>query len=203
MVKKTRVESIGVEFMDAIFGLAAALCVILVLLSILVKLEGNPSVEREGKYVIIATWDNGIDTDVDLWVRAPNGEASGFTSRDQGGLSLLRDDLGNTNDRVADDKGKITLNPMNREEVTVRSVTPGEYTVNAHLFRVGANHPPEGVTVKIELRTIKQNTFIVSGEFKLRTQGDEKTAFIFTLNAEGKVTASEIPVKSIPWVVRQ
>lgn len=198
-----RREAIGVEFMDAIFGLAAGLAVILVLLAILVKEEGKPSPEREGKYIITVTWNSGVDSDLDLWARAPDGTSSGFLSRDRGGLSLLRDDLGNTNDRVGDDKGNVVLNPMNREEITVRSTVPGDYVVNVHLFRVGNDQPPEGLTVKVELRTAKENTVVVENEFKVEKQGDEKTAFVFTLDKDGAVSKTEKPEPSILWVVNR
>lgn len=158
------------------------------------------SSEREGMYIVEITWNDGIDADVDLWVKAPNNERSGFFSRDISTMSLLRDDLGNRNDYIKDETGKEVVNPINREEVTIRTPLPGKYIANIHYFRSPSDGKAE-LSVKAKLKKIKDGSVILEREMKLNSQGQELTLFTFTLNSQREIEETELPERPILWVV--
>jgi hypothetical protein len=189
-------------FVDLLLNLAVAFAFLFMLSQILINVnkKETPAPEREGVFIIEARWNDGVDADVDLWAKAPNNERSGFMSRDVGMLSLLRDDLGNTNDRYTDENGEMKINPINREEITVRTPIPGKYVVNLHYFRT----PYEGektVKIRVVLKKIKENTILVERELEMSTQGTELTAFTFTLDNNRNITETEQPDAPILWVV--
>lgn len=188
-------------FIDLLLNLAVVFAFQYMLSVILIaNQKANPTVEREGIYVIVATWNEGVDADVDMWVKAPNDERSGFYSRD-GSMSLLRDDLGNTNDVIIDAKGNAVQNKMNREETTIRTPMVGKYTVNLHYYRAPSDQPPEGITVHVELKKIKEGTVLLERKVVLKERGNELTPFTFTLDANKELVDSELPEKPHTWVV--
>jgi hypothetical protein len=173
-----------------------------ILASVLISMQkANPSPEREGKYVIEATWNEGVDADIDLWVKSPSDEKAGFFNRDQGTLSLYRDDLGSSNDWALDANGQRVLNPLNREETTIRTPLIGEYLVNLHYFRAGADVPKEGIKAKVALKRIKDNYIFKEVEVTLEKAGDEMSALKFSLDKDQNVTEIEKPDQNILWVV--
>jgi hypothetical protein len=204
-VKKNRDKySPLLGFVDLLLNLAVSFTFLFMLSQLLVNPNKaqTTSSEREGTYIIEARWDDGADADVDLWVKAPNDERSGFFSRDVQTMSLLRDDLGNSNDWYTNEKGQAVLNPINREEVTIRTPIAGNYIVNIHYFRKGVDGiPDKGVTVTVTLKRIKENIVISERKLIVKERGEEFTAFVFNLNDQKEVTKVEQPARPIPWVV--
>lgn len=189
-------------FVDLLLNLAVAFAFLFMLSQMLINVNKNKdsAAEREGAYIIEISWDNGMDADVDLWVLGPNNERSGFLSRDNQMMSLLRDDLGNTNDKYVNEKGQEVINPINREEVTIRTPLKGVYVVNIHYFR----NPLEGkqiVTVRAQIKRIKENTVISERTITMNQMGEEKTLFYFELNEAKELTHIEQPSRPILWVL--
>jgi hypothetical protein len=189
-------------FVDLLLNLAVAFAFLFMLSQMLININKakDSSAQREGKFIIEAVWTPGVDADIDLWAKAPNNERSGFFSRDVGTLSLLRDDLGNRNDYITDATGQQVLNPLNREEITVRTAIPGEYSVNLHYYR----KPTEGnteITVTVTFKTIKENTILASRTVILNKGGEEKTVFLIRLDNRGDLEKVESPEITTPWVV--
>lgn len=177
-------------------------CFTLAYLLISIKInETPPTPPREGAYVIEMNWNDGVDADLDLWVKAPNGEAVGFNSRDSGTMSLLRDDLGNTADVMIKDDGTVGINPLNREETTIRAPLPGTYTVNVHYY----GKPVEGpikVIARVMLKDSSDGKILLTRELHMEYMGDEKTAFKFELDETGKKLKSfDYPTTPDFWVV--
>lgn len=161
----------------------------------------KPSAEREGYFVIVAKWNDGVNADVDLWVLAPDGEASGFTSRDTNTMSLMRDDLGTGNDVIINEDGTASINPLNREEVSIRIPQIGTYTVNLHYYRVDRDHPD--VDVVVEVKNVKSGAVIAERKMKLTTVGEEQTPFSFQVNRSKSVTGVQLPDTPELWVMKR
>lgn len=189
-------------FIDLLLNLAVAFAFLFMLSQMLINISKTQSKapEREGSYLIQITWNEGIDADVDLWVLAPNNERSGFFSRDVQTMSLLRDDLGSTNDWYINDQGQQVLNKMNREEVTIRTPLQGKYVVNLHYFRAPADYQGK-ITVKVVLKKVKEDETLLERTLTLTSRGDELTAFTFTLDKQFNLVGSTKPEKPILWVV--
>ena len=82
-----------------------------------------------------------------------------FKGRDEGLMHLDRDDRGNSNNTILIN-GKKVINPLRQEVVTIRSIVPGEYVVNAHYYEtkdIDTSDPKAGQPVLVTLSIIKVN----------------------------------------------
>lgn len=146
--------------------------------------EIQASAPMKGVFLITATWEADHDDDVDLWVMDPEGHTVGYNRREDGLMHLDRDDLGFSSDTVQTQFGPVTVKD-NRELVTVRGITPGEFVVNVHMYR---KTDPKPTHVRITLEKIQPYSIVTSREIVLTLNGDEQTAFRFTMNTKGEVT---------------
>lgn len=145
-------------------------------------------IESKAEFVITVTWTEESPDDVDTYVEDPSGNVVCFNRREQGLMHLDRDDLGHKNDEIVTENGTIKY-PLNREIVSIRGYTPGEYVVNAHMYyRPGTYQKPVVVTVKLH----KINPFaeVVTQTVTLYNHGDEQTAFRFYVNKDGTVRST-------------
>src|SRR5258708_2813452 len=106
------------------------------------KQEGGSGGRPARRGIVDIHWDDKVDADVDLWVQAPGDVPVGYSNKAGMIFNLLRDDLGHSGDPVS----------MNYEISYGRGLWPGEYTVNAHLYRSADGHFPVPVTAKVQVR---------------------------------------------------
>ena len=72
----------------------------------------------------------------------------------------------------------------NREVVTIRGVTSGEYTVNIHMYRKNSENPTD---VTVEITKINPFSTILLETITLDHQGQEETVCRFSLSPDGDV----------------
>lgn len=182
----------NLAFLDLLFNTLLCFVALFVLSFVLITPEKQKNnIEAKAEFIITVTWDSEIDNDVDTYVEDPEGHLVAFMRREDGLMHLDRDDLGQTNDTVETKLGRIEYKE-NREIVTLRGVSSGEYVVNVHMYLVRDKAPQTSVTIRLE----KLNPYSVEmiKNVTLIEQGDEKTAFRFTLSKEGEVLdINEIP----------
>jgi hypothetical protein len=143
--------------------------------------KSKHDVEIKAEFIITITWPADQDCDVDTYVQDPNGNLVFFRSRESGLMHLDRDDLGYKNDSI---NNQIQYNE-NREVVTLRGVSAGEYVVNVHMFSKRRVDKP--TTVNARLEKINPYRNIIVNEVDLQNTSDEKTVFRFTLDGNGNV----------------
>ncbi len=173
-------------FRDVIFlALAGFVAMVLLLLPHLnppaTANEGTPA---PGNVIVEISWPDQIDADVDLWVEAPGDSPVGYSNK--GGLifNLLRDDLG----------GQADVTEINYEVSYSRGVPPGEYTVNVHLYRDMSGQLPLSVNVSVSVKPNSKASAkrILTTKLLLKNQGQEKTAFRFSLDDKGKLIPGSV-----------
>ena len=173
-------------FRDVIFlALAGFVAMVLLLLPHLnppaTADEGTPA---PGNVIVEISWPEKVDADVDLWVEAPGGVPVGYSNK--GGLifNLLRDDLG----------GQADVTAINYEVSYSRGVPSGEYTVNVHLYRnMSAPLPlPVSVSVSVKASPSQAAKRILTTRLNLEHQGQELTAFRFSLNEDGRLVSGSV-----------
>jgi transcriptional regulator of met regulon len=151
----------------------------------------------KGAYIITVTWDENFDDDVDTYVLDPEGKLVFFQRREDGLMHLDRDDLGKRNDTVSTQFGQIVYKE-NREIVTLRGTSRGEYVVNVHLYRRNDAQNTKPIEVTIQLDKISPTyTPIIQKKVILLNNGDEKTGFRFVVNDKGEVTSTSFDYKSL------
>lgn len=161
------------------FAMVAAILVLVL------HLINPPTAENDapppGNLIVSIVWPAG-DTDVDLWVMS-KGEVRpvGYSNRTGAVWSLLRDDLGNKND----------LTDLNFENAYSRTVEPGHYVVNLHLYRGSG---PIEVTVEIRVANMGggDSRALMTTKVILHKTGQEITAVAFDLTADGAIVPGSV-----------
>lgn len=183
-----------VMFMDVIFNMLVGVLAIVMLLKVEPPAEKRKkeSLETDGLYAIVATWPKEANDDVDLYVQDPSGNLIYFGRTAVELMHLEYDDRGDLGDRAMTSAGEVKVD-INRERAVIRGGMSGEYVVNVHMYTKRHAAP---TTVKISLYRLRgDDTEILAKERVLKADGDEATAFRFTLSADGEKTGdSELPI---------
>lgn len=157
--------------LDALFNFLGVLIFFIVALIAQVNPPTDPQIDPPGNLVASIAWPSGA-IDVDLWVKSPGDDAVGYSRRSGLVWSLLRDDLGTSND----------LSGMNFESAFTRGLPDGEYIVNVRCYGCAGKVP---VPVATEVR-LADGTLVWSGVVTLVSDKQEKTALRFVMRG-GKV----------------
>lgn len=184
-----------VAFTDLLFNALLGFIVMFVLAFLLINpIARSGAVDPKAEILITLSWPDGRTEDVDLYVEDPGGDLVWFRRREAGLMHLDRDDLGALNDTI-EVGGERISNPLNQEIVSLRGTRPGEYVVNAHLYRA-AEAGPVPVTVKVEkLNPVVRVVFY--GTVELQEQGDERTLVRFVVRPDESVGAVTRLAKSL------
>ena len=179
-------------FIDVLF------CCLLMLVAILflLKTEEERTNMRPPNvlYEVILTWDGNSEDDLDLYVQAASGHTVSFNNREGGQGSLIsldHDALGKRrNNSFAEGvEGKIVA--FNEEVVSFRGVTEGENIVTVHVYAKRDGKPTKATIKLIKIKPFKE---IMVKERLFEATGDEKIAFRFKTDKEGRVIEiNELP----------
>ena len=176
----------NLAFLDVLFNTLLCFAALFALSFILINpSRAEKNVEMKAEFVIVVTWPQELDDDVDVYLEDPVGHLVAFMRREDGLMHLDRDDLGSRNDFINTPAGRVEY-PQNREIVTIRGIVPGEYVLNVHMYSkksMGASTP---VTVLVD--KINPYGTVVVKTVELGNAGDEKTICRFVVDKEGKVT---------------
>ena len=159
--------------LDTLFGFMGVLLLFILILIAQVNPPADPQITPPGNMVVSAAWAEGND-DVDLWLQYANQQPVGYSHKSGNVWSLLRDDLGNSNDGT----------PLNYESAFSRGLPDGEYIVNVKCFRCAG---PVAVAVEIRLA---QGALIWTGTVNLAATKQERTALRFRMVAGAVVRGS-------------
>lgn len=134
-------------------------------------------------------WPNGMDVDVDLWVKAPSDKPVGYSSKSGQVFDLIRDDTGT---KGTDD--------INEERACARNISDGEWIVNLHMYGNYRNTPypiPVNVSVVLINPFEGRMTEVVARSADLSSSGQELTVVRFETADEKFVSGSEseLPMK--------
>ena len=174
----------NLAFLDLLFNTLLCFAALFSLAFILINpSQKNKTVDAKAEFIITVIWPSEMDDDVDTYVEDPEGNLIAFNRREQGLMHLDRDDTGISFDTIATDFGLIEYKE-NREMVTIRGYVPGEYVVNVHMY---TKREDKETPVTIILEKINPYKVITGRNVVLKIKGDEKTAFRFTVDDEGKV----------------
>ena len=184
----------NMAFLDLLFNtllcFAALFCLAFILIN---PSKKNKTVEAKAEFMITIIWPADMDDDVDTYVEDPEGNLVAFNRREQGLMHLDRDDVGFSSDRIQTSFGVVEYKE-NREIVSLRGIVPGEYVVNVHMY---TKREDKETPVTILLEKINPFKLVTARNVVLVQQGDEKTAFRFTLDDEGKVIDTNNLEKSL------
>ena len=192
-----------VAFTDLLFNVLVGFVFLFVIAFILINpIAKKSNIIVPAEYMIVLTWPDENDDDIDIWMRDPNGEIIGYQKKDNGVMHLDRDDIGSANDKIDIDGQSVTIK-LNREVVTLRGILPGEYNVSIHYYRRNTQDDSR-VPVTVEVSKINPYSVVYKQTQEFTTQGQGINYYKFTVRPDGNfenVTTSEeniIPLASIP-----
>lgn len=180
-------EDTGTVFRDTIMLALAGFVSVVVLLLPHINPKANEAEAGDkapGNVIVEAQWADGLDADVDLWVRAPGDRVVGYSNKAGTYFNLLRDDLGKP----------LDMTNINYEVAYTRGTPAGDYVVNLHLYRALATTLPMNVQVIASLRATAQSESqpLVSTTVPLFKVGQELTAIRFKLDAKGRLVPGSV-----------
>lgn len=199
MIIGKRERSSGLGFTDLLFNTLVGFVFLFVISFLLIQppVPTNKKIDPKSELIIILTWEAGNYSDIDLWVKDPEGNVVSFKRRTAGLMHLDRDDLGAANDTLMLADGTIVAVDENVEVVTIRGWIPGEWTVNVHYYAhrarlseatgadnpedVSPNPPKNPIPITVELVRVNPFKEITTAKFELTESGEEVTAFNFTV----------------------
>ncbi len=141
--------------------------------------EAEAATRSPGNVIVEIRWPDEIDADIDLWVEAPGDTPVGYSNKGGTIFNLLRDDLGQRGDTTE----------LNYEISYSRGVPAGEYTVNVHLYRNSGGYVsiPVTISVSVKAKTNESARRLLATELLLENEGEERTAFRFSLDDKGRL----------------
>ena len=194
-------SSIG--FIDLLFNILLGFAFLFIVAFLLIKPEAKKKdFDRRAEFVIILEWNHDAPDDLDLYVQDPMGDRVSFRLPRINYMHLDKDDLGKANDTIVNADGSRSTVMINREVVTIRGITPGEFIINAHYYstreysgkpvemgetRIAANTPKKNLTVKVELHKVTPYTILWTGEKKFTQKGQEETFLRFRIDDKGNL----------------
>lgn len=176
-------------FTDLLFNVLIGFAFLFIIAFILINpITEEANIEAKAEFMVIMEWDERSHYDVDLWMQDPNRTIVGFPNRDAGWLHLDRDDLGHSNDTIMLANGEQKTIWINREIMTVRGITSGEFIVNIHLYSMkGHNKGP--VDVNVQILKINPYSEIHSSVTTLKHNRQEETVLRFKVDEQGRVVS--------------
>lgn len=184
---RERLTPILWAYVDVLHVVVAGLLIALVLIA--AKKPTDPTKETDrsaGDISVFLFWPDG-DSDVDTWLRSPDGDVVSFTHKSGSVWSLLRDDLGWPNDQT----------PHNFENSYARGLPAGEYAVTAHMYRNNGAFP---IQVDAELRIKPDHStspVVFNAHVMLDHVGDEGTLFRFSIDGQGNLVPGSVNNQSV------
>jgi len=173
-------------FRDVIFlALAGFVAVVMLLLPHLhPPKEAEAATRSPGNVIVEIRWPDKVDADVDLWVQAPGDTPVGYSNKGATFFNLLRDDLGNRGDTTA----------LNYEISYSRGVPAGEYVVNVHFYRNTGGYASVPVTISVSVKAEVSESArrLLATELLLENEGQEVTAFRFSLDRDGRLIRDSV-----------
>jgi len=183
----------NLAFIDLLFNLILGFVMLFLISFLLINNPAKTSeIEYKAEIMIVMSWQDDHEGDIDLWVETPNGKVS-YINPVAGHAHLDKDDLGVRNDYYTLPNGEVEKIYLNREIVTLRALQPGDYVVNAHYYTtpgIGSEQYGTRIPAEVNIEVLRLNPFqiIFSDGKTLDAKGQEETFVRFTLDAEGTAT---------------
>lgn len=131
MIKRRETST---SFVDLLFIISLGFLLLLfIILPFLNPIAKSGTIDPPVLMMVEMTWDDNSDRDIDLHMQGPVEGSINFLHKDNGYMTLKKDDLGTRNDSYVIDGQTITIK-QNYEIVTMAALPDGWYAVNVHYY---------------------------------------------------------------------
>jgi len=186
--------SSNLAFVDLLFNLLVGFTSLFVIAFMMINpISKTGEVTPPVRMFVEIEWPSSINKDIDLFVRGPDGDVVFFINKDNGYITLERDDLGWSSDTYHVN-GVEKVVRRNYEIANFSELPAGEYVIAVLYFSTFG--PPIDVTTSV--RTISPHRLVYQGVTEGLTPRAERTIVSFTVDKDGKVsdlnTELQIPI---------
>jgi len=194
-----RKYSSNLAFVDLLFNLLVGFTSLFVIAFLLINpISKTGVIDPPIKFMVELTWADDSSTDMDLYIRGPDGSNVFYANRTNGYITLKRDDLGTRSDTFVINGVPTTIH-RNYEVTSMTALPDGDYIVNVFWFGGVDNiGTPEEVSVRV---TSIQPFGIVYENNILVSYRQESTAITFRV-ANGKIvdmrTDVSVKLRGVP-----
>lgn len=134
--------------------------------------------------LLVLTWSNQLDVDIDLHLRCPTGESINYVRKEACWATLERDAQASASDwTMINNQRVVRIN--NREVVSLRVPVEGEWTANVHWYG-GTSREPVEVTLEI-LAIEPRVESLFARSLVLERPSQERHITRFSMSASGAV----------------
>ena len=135
--------------------------------------------------LVVLTWSNQVDVDIDLHLRCPTGEAINYVRKEACWATLERDAQASASDwSMINNQRVVKIN--NREVVSLRTPVEGEWIVNAHWY---GGTSTQSVSVTLEVLMIEPRVETVfSRNITIDRISQEVHITRFSMASNGEIT---------------
>jgi hypothetical protein len=137
-------------------------------------------------FVIKVDWSGDSKDDVDTYIGDSYKHLVYFRRLQDGFMTLERDDTGQDSNTLTLPDGRRVVAANNEEVVDIRGILEGEYTINVHMYHKASDTPTK-VIVSLYKIADNQDVLVHQKVLTLTFNGEEQTAFRFTLTRNGEV----------------
>lgn len=179
-------DGVSTAFKDTYLNMMAAFFILALVFLAGVNVPGSEKVKESdppGNVMIEIYWPEELNTDVDLWVKGPEGPPIGYSNKGGVHYNYLRDDLGRT----------VKEDLINYELSASRGLPKGPHCANVHLYSNTSGILPVHVTATVKIskgegEDIKGGGIpVLITEVDLPSVGKEKNLFCFALDEKGDI----------------
>lgn len=177
-----RKYSSNLAFVDLLFNLLVGFTCLFVIAFLLINpIAKSGLIDPPVKIMVEMDWDDDSLEDMDLYVKGPHGKIVWYGNRENGYITLKRDDLGRENDTYEVNGRKVVIR-SNYEITTATDLPDGDYAVNVHYFSDRKEGPIE---VNVKITNIAKFGVVFEGRVTLNTR-QERTVVVFRV-VDGEV----------------
>ena len=131
MIKRRETST---SFVDLLFIISLGFLLLLfIILPFLNPITKHGTVDPPVHMMVEMSWDNNSDRDIDMHMQGPAELPVNFLHKDNGYMTLKKDDLGTRNDAYTIN-GEVIVVKQNYEIITMSALPDGWYAVNVHYY---------------------------------------------------------------------
>ena len=177
-----RKYSSNLAFVDLLFNLLVGFTCLFVIAFLLINpIAKNGVVDPPIKLMVEMTWDDESSADIDLYVMEPDRVPVFYANKENGYITLKRDDLGLISDKYEVNGKRVTVK-RNYEIITLTDLPDGDYVINIHHFS-SRSGPQE---VKVRVTNIQRYGIVSDSNFTISSK-QEHTMIVFQVK-DGIIT---------------
>ena len=177
-----RKYSSNLAFVDLLFNLLVGFTCLFVIAFLLINpIAKNGVVDPPIKLMVEMTWDDESSADIDLYVMGPDRVPVFYANKENGYITLKRDDLGLISDKYEVNGKRVTVK-RNYEIITLTDLPDGDYVINIHHFS-SRSGPQE---VKVRVTNIQRYGIVSDSNFTISSK-QEHTMIVFQVK-DGIIT---------------